>query len=205
MRVTIFVEGGGDRKDLKVACRKAFRILLERAGFLGRMPEIVACGPRGEALAKFRTALRDAGDDELPILLVDGERPMLPEHRGKPWSHLATAPDNWQRPEGATDDHAHLMVQCMESWFLADRGRLAAYFGQHFLPGSLPGGNDVEAIEKQRILDGLRDATRHCPKKRYDKGRHSFDILEGLDPARVEAASFHAKRLFDRLREESSG
>ena len=31
---------------------------------------------------------------------------------------------------GATDEQAHLMVQCMEAWFLADRETLAAVFGR---------------------------------------------------------------------------
>jgi hypothetical protein len=196
VRVTIFVEGGGDQNDLRTKCRKGFRILLERAGFRGRMPVIVACGSRLEAINKFRHAIAQAGTEDFPILLVDSERPIRSEHREQPWSHLATAPDGWQRPSGATDDHAHLMVQCMESWFLADRDCLTRYFGPGLQAGSLPGGSDVEQVEKARVIEGLCNATRNCRKRTYHKGRHSFEILEQLDPARVKQASAHARRFF---------
>ena len=49
-------------------------------------------------------------------------------------------------------------------------------------------------------MEGLHKATRNCRKGEYHKGRHSFDILAGLNPESVEKASFHCKRMFDTLR-----
>ena len=45
----IYVEGGGDAKDLRTRCREGFHKLLENAGFTGRVPRIVASGSRNEA------------------------------------------------------------------------------------------------------------------------------------------------------------
>ena len=46
---TIYLEGGGDSRDLLIRCQKGFRKLLERCGYAGRMPKLVACGGRGAA------------------------------------------------------------------------------------------------------------------------------------------------------------
>ena len=94
------------------------------------------------------------------------------------------------------------MVQCMEAWFLADPGTVAAYFGNRFGPGALPGrADDIERIPKQDVLVGLDNAARDCGTRGgYRKGRDSFEILAELDPERVTAASPHARRLVDVLR-----
>lgn len=40
----IYVEGGGDSKELKTRCRRGFSNFFEKAGLKGRMPRVVACG-----------------------------------------------------------------------------------------------------------------------------------------------------------------
>ena len=136
--------------------------------------------------------------DEFVALLVDSEAPVA-EGSG-PWQHLKDR-DNWDRPAGATDDNAHLMVQCMEAWFLADKCRLAAFFGRGFNRNALPRRPDIEDTAKMDVLDGLKNATRQCrPKGEYGKGRHSFEILSKIDPCKVTAASPHAGRLVNILR-----
>ncbi len=40
MSATIFLEGGGDSKELHIRCREGFRQLLEKCGFKGRMPRL---------------------------------------------------------------------------------------------------------------------------------------------------------------------
>ena len=47
---------------------------MERCGFKGRMPKIVACGGRDQAYSKFRIAL--SGADKDVFLLVDSEDPV---------------------------------------------------------------------------------------------------------------------------------
>ena len=89
----------------------------------------------------------------------------------------------------------------MEAWFLADRDTLAAFFGAGFNENALPGRSDVENVSKDDLLRGIENATRRCtPKGRYGKGRHSFQILEQLNPDKVTTASPYAKRLVDTLK-----
>ena len=84
----------------------------------GRMPSVVASGSRQEAFNDFCAAVKY----DFIVLLVDSEGP-----RGKGiqphGQHLKTR-DSWNQPSGATDDQVHLMVQCMEAWFLADKDSL---------------------------------------------------------------------------------
>ena len=193
MSVNLYVEGGGDSKQLKSRCRKGFRIFIEKAGLAGNMPGVTACGSRSAAYARFKAA--HGNIKETPLLLVDAEAPVATD---SPWQHLKSR-DGWDRPVGATDDQCHLMVQVMESWFLADRGTLAAFYGQQFREQALPQNPNIEQIAKQDVLGGLESATRNTGKSSYSKGKHSFEILENLDPAKVMNVSKHAKRLIDAL------
>lgn len=92
----------------------------------------------------------------------------------------------------------------MEAWFLADKESLVAYYGDDFNQNALPARQDIENIAKNDILNGLKNATRsRVPKGEYGKGQHSFDILAQIDPAKVIAASPHAKRLVETLKEKA--
>lgn len=190
--VKVYVEGGGDDLALHTKCRKGFRVFFENACFKGRMPRIVACGSRADAYDSFCTALKSVGANQFPILLVDGEGPVT----SAPWLHVkARAGDGWDKPAGAADDHLHLMVQCMEAWFLADKDHLAGYYGQGFIPRHLPGKANVEQVAKADAMRGLKMATRGTKKGEYSKGSHSFEILEGINPAKIKNLP-HVKRLF---------
>ena len=195
MKVKLYVEGGGDTRFLRAQCRQHFKKFFCKAGLKGRMPRIVASGGRVKAFEDFHNALKNAGTESFIILLVDSEDGVA----AGPWAHLKRR-DNWDKPAAATDDNAHLMAQCMESWFLADKDKLAAFFGDEFNRGALPVRLAVEEIPKKDVLNGLKAATRNCGKKgEYHKGRHSFRILSCLDPEKVTAASPHARRLVETL------
>jgi hypothetical protein len=195
VRVKIYVEGGGDSEALKTRCRRGFSQFFERAGLRGRMPSVVACGSRNNAFDSYCTALRTARPDDFPMLLVDSEAAVEQE----PWSHLRTR-DNWQRPADSHDEHAHLMVQCMEAWFIVDRDMLARFYGQGFVDSQLPRSDDIEAVTKSVVFRALQVATRNARTKgEYSKSQHSFDILKDLDPAKVQTASRHARRLLETL------
>ena len=200
-RTTVYVEGGGSGRELRAKCRKGFLAFFGKSDLAGRLPKVVASGPRGSAFDKFRVARRRANSDELPMLLVDSEGP-VPERRGT-WSHLKTC-DNWDKPRGASDDDAHLMVQCMEAWFLADKEALASYFGSGYSANAIPANPNIEEVPKRDIENGLRNATRNCSKGSYDKGRDSFAILGDLDPQKVEDSSPHAARLLEALRSRAT-
>lgn len=196
VKIKLYVEGGGSSKSLKRACRRGFRIFLEEAGLKGRMPEIVACGSRRNAYDDFVTRHRHkASKGENALLLVDAEDPVK---KPDPWQHLKDR-DGWSPPEGATDDQCHLMVQAMESWFLADRAALVKFYGQEFNENALPANQQIEQVPKRDALNGLDGATRGTTKGSYKKGSHSFEILAKIDPTKVTDASTHAKRFINVL------
>ena len=192
--IRLYVEGGGDGKALRTACREGFRTFIEKAGLSDQMPRIVACGGRDEAYDKFKIA--HASQDGISLLLVDAERPV---DQAGAWRHLQQAPDKWPRPAGAADDQCHLMAQIMESWFLADRDALQEFYGQGYRGDALPQHPQIEQIAKDDVLDGLDRAARQTSKREYNKGPHSFKILARLDPEKVQNASPHAKRFIEAL------
>jgi hypothetical protein len=109
---------------LRTRCREGFRGFLEKAGFEGNLPRIVACGGRRSAYDRFKTAC-DQG--ETGLLLIDSEDTVSVN---SPWEYLASRPDDgFSKPPNVSDDHCHLMVVCMESWFLADKEALSEFFG----------------------------------------------------------------------------
>ena len=198
MNIKVYVEGGGNVRELRSKCRKGFRSFFDKANLAGRMPQVIACGGRQRTYEKFAAALRSASDQVFVALLVDSEGPVAVG--AGPWRHLQTC-DNWDRPDGATEDNAHLMVRCMEAWFLADKDCLAAFFGGGFNRNALSHNPDIEQVAKADALDGLKGATRRCKSKgEYGKGRHSFEILSEIDPEKVLAASLYAMRLVHTLR-----
>ena len=196
MSITLYVEGGGDSKALRTRCRRGFRKFFEKAGLGGRMPRISACGGRREAYRRFR--MRLVAGDRIPMLLVDAEGPFT---TARPWQHLRNR-DQWDRPSGAGDDHCHLMVQIMESWFLADKSALKSFYGQRFQAGALPGSRKIEHIAKADVMNRLHRATRKTGKRSYreNKGSHSFMILAKINPTAVESAVPSARVLLDVLR-----
>ena len=190
----LFVEGGGDTQRTQRNFRKELSALVEKIA--AKMPRIVACGSRNDTLKGFSSALV-RGEDAL--LLVDSEGPVARENFGRPWAHLSKR-DSWQRPEGASDAHAHLMAQCMESWFVADPDALASHFGNGFKADKLPQNPQVEDIPKGDVMSGLATAAKETRNGGYDKTRDGFALIGKITPSRVAKRARHAGRFFDALR-----
>jgi Domain of unknown function (DUF4276) len=193
--IKLYVEGGGSSKSLRTACRQGFSELLKKAGLVGRMPRIIACGGRQDAYDSFCTCLGTSASSEA-VLLVDAEGPV---GSADSWDHLR-AHDGWDRPKAALDEQCHLMVQCMEAWFLADREKVTGFFGQGFHEGALPAAPRVEEIPKGDVLSGLERATRGTLKGSYRKTAHSFWLLAKIDASQLEHVAPHAARFFEALR-----
>ena len=160
------------------------------------MPRVVRGEGRSQTLDLFATAVTHPRPGELPLLLVDSEEPVAAGHTV--WQHLK-AQANSDRPQGAGDDQAFLMVQVMETWFLADRDSLRDYFGAALREQHLRQWPVLEDVSKPTVFRALNQATAGCTK-RYARGKISYELLERLNPALVETACPHAKSLLDRLR-----
>lgn len=216
MTVKLFVEGGGSSKSLHSECRAAFRLFLEKTGLTGHMPRIVACGSRNDAYSDYHTAVNNG---ESAILLVDSEGPVIvpagitsDPKTWKPWYHLKyrigqnnQPADNWDKPQDSSDMDCHLMVMLMESWFFADVDALKRYYGQDFNESCLPARKCIEEIPKDEVMASLENATWGTQKGVYSKGRHSFKILEQINPDKVADRSPWAKRFITYLSEKMSG
>lgn len=193
MKVAVYVEGGGGQKKTLDDCRRGFGQLFEKIVRTGHQPKVVACGGRQSAFDEFTRDVESCKEGFL-ILLVDSEGPVAPEVNS--WTHLSTS-DRWEKPELVNDDQAHLMVQCMESWFLADPEALRTYYKQGFLIRSLSRRRNVEEILKRDVARALEHATRPTKTKGiYHKTRHGFDLLALIDPTRLREGSARAQRLF---------
>ena len=170
--------------------------MLKKAGFRGRLPRVVACGRRKAAFDRFENALRNG--DECPILLVDSEEVVEPNaNPSGAWLHLNQT-DHWQRPPGANDDQAQLMVTTMETWLLADREAVIAYFPRMNANTLPPPDSDLESISN--VKDKLKNATRRSPKGRYHEGNHSFDLLGQVDPGELRRRLPHFRRFVEALK-----
>ena len=200
--VHVYAESGGDHNEsLGNEFREAF------SKFLGRMesgvtqrPKLHPCGSRKEAYDNFKTALAQGRN---ALLLVDSEAPIAPDHEMvgayRPWAHLRDR-DNWDRPANASDGDCHLMVQCMENWFVADWDATGTFFGQGFDTRRKPGGA-VERIAKDDAISSLELASKNCKTKaQYGKGVHSFKLLALIDPKKVMKSSPWAERFIDELK-----
>jgi hypothetical protein len=196
--VKLYIEGGGEGQLLDTLFRQGWKQFFEAAGLAGKMPSVVRGQGREQTLDLFATAVTRPRDGTLPMLLVDSEEPVEEGH--SVWQHLeAKARGGWRRPVGATDDQAFLMVQVMETWFLADRDMLRKYFGNLLRENHLRQWPVLEAVPKSSVFEALEMATAGC-RKQYAKGKVSYELLGLLRPHRVEAACPHARALLDRLR-----
>ncbi len=174
----IYVEGGGDSRANLSKCRKGFSKFFEKVVPPGRKPRIIACGGRQNTYQKFTLAYEKY--DANVILLVDSEGPV-----SEPvWDHLKRR-DSWGS-SGFSDESAQLMVQSMETWFLADKEALAEFYGQGFALNSLPPRENIEEIPKEDVAKGLDKASRNASKGLYHKTRHAFDILASIDPEKLD-------------------
>ena len=203
VNVKIYVEGGGDSKEQHVRCREGFRKLIEKAGFKGRMPAIVAGGGRGSTYDSFKTATAAGDQAAYPLLLVDSEDPLEDEDRASDsavaWAHLKSR-DNWDRPAGVKNDQAQLMVTCMETWIMADREALHTVFGASLRTNALLPQDNLEARTRQDVHNALENATRDCGReKAYRKGSRSFQVLAQLNPETLNRHLSHFQRFITTL------
>lgn len=194
--VAIYMEGGGDGRDTKVALRQGMDVFLSSLKEAVRAKawrwKLVCCGGRNAAFDGFSNAVQNQ-DEAIIALLVDAETYV----KGSPRNHLNNR-DGWNL-NFTTDDMVHLMVQTMEAWIVADPDVLAAYYGQHFSKNALPKTQNLETVAKAAIATALENATRHTQKGAYHKIRHASDLLKQIDRNNVAQRCPNCARMFTAL------
>lgn len=154
------------------------------------MPRLVACGGRNAAFDDLCTAHRESAA-AFVAMLVDSEDPVADGE--KPWAHLH-ARDGWERPEGALDDQALLMITCMETWIACDHSALRGRFGAELQDSALLAVEGIETRSRGDVLRALERATQRC-QVRYEKGRVSYELLGALSPGVLQALPGFARVL----------
>lgn len=194
--ITIYLEGGGTGPGTKDTLRRGMDAFLEPIKRLARAKswrwKIVPCGDRDQTFRRFRRAVTGTQPDELVVLLVDSEAAL---GNRTPRAHLQA---HWDL-RVADDELIHLMVQVMETWIIADRETLAAYYGPGFRANALPGAANLEGVSKASIVADLARATKSTQKGAYHKIRHASELLKRIDHRKVRERCPACKRLFNTL------
>ena len=202
--VTIYMEGGGDKKGTKSRLRDGMAVFLKRglnkvANAKKRKLNIVCCGDRRRTYRAFKNARNHANGDEVVILLVDAEDPVtsltvvehLRDRLGDGWDLI-----------GVPVKHVHLMVTTMETWIVADKDALSDFYGQGFLENALPSRENLEEMDKDAIANALVRATKRTRTKGpYHKIRHASQLLKLIDPGKVQERCSRCELLFSALDE----
>jgi len=160
-------EGGGaarstSRKKRDGEFRQSWKAFLEPLAEHAREKGIVffRCIPgRGGStcLDTFANPL-PAHQGALRVLLVDSEKPVA--NVKKPWEALPGSKPAW-----ATDDHCYLMVQCLETWLLADIEGLRRHYDsvrQCFDVSALRSWPKLEETNRTTLQEALEKATERC-------------------------------------------
>ncbi len=193
-RLAVYVEGGGDTAQQKAELRKGFEALFEaqrNAMFdKGGRLDFIPSGGRQKAYEKFMAEFRKPSHLAVAILLVDSEEAIVAEIKGKEIAnaevrktHLIER-DKWDLA-GVPAACLHLMVQCMETWIVADAVALASFYGKGFHASSLPARSDLEDEPKRHIYNKLDKATEKSSKGKYGKIKHASKLLALIDIANV--------------------
>lgn len=174
----IFLEGGGESKELQIRCREGFRKLLDKSGYAKRMPRTTARGGRDGAFKDFRIAHEDGAASEFVAMMIDSEDPVSDIE--ETWEHLRKH-DNWQRPTNAGNDQVLFMTTCMETWILCDRDTLSDHYGAKLQKSALPSLTNIESRSRHLIQEDLFHSTRNCSNA-YEKGKRSYEIVGKINP-----------------------
>jgi hypothetical protein len=179
---TIYIEGGGDSKELHTRCRKGFRTLLENSGFKGNMPKLVSCGGRESAFQDFQIAHKNKSTSDYVAMLIDSEDPL--KDLDTTWNYLKLR-EGWDKPHGSENEQVLFMTTCMETWIVADRDALIKHYGSKLQESALPPLVKLESKSRHEIQDSLSHATRNCSNT-YKKGKESFIMFEKLSPDKLK-------------------
>jgi hypothetical protein len=178
--VRIYFEGD---PALREGFREFFRELEKAIG----VPLQLIAG-KARSIQAFLLAL-EGHPSALNVLLIDSEQP----DDGKLFQTIC-------RPQGIghqSKETVFWMVQCMESWFLADVAALKTYYAQGFNEKALAGNPKVEEISKADVLDRLKRASEGTTKGRYHKTKHAPQILKLIQAEHVRSAAPNCNRLFE--------
>lgn len=201
--IRIYIEGDTSQKgkntdiSLRQGFNSFFRELIEKAKEKNITLRPITYGSKFETFKKFIDGKREY-PESFVLFLLDSDAPI--DDNETPKTFLQKQNPNWHLNE-AEENQCHLMVQMMESWFFADKEKLAEFYGKNFNFNSLSKHANVEKISKNDVENGLANATKNTQKGLYHKTRHGAKILEIVNPNKVRKSAPNCERLFKTILE----
>jgi Domain of unknown function (DUF4276) len=198
--IQIFIEGGskGQNRASSQKLRLGFLQFFDELNQTARSKNIkfkaIICGSIDETFRIFRYENTKANNAFL-CFLVDSDKPL--EDNDTPKNFLERE-KKWDL-KNIADNQCHLMVQIMESWFLADVETLKSFYGQNFKHNAIPKQPNVEKIAKLDVENSLDKATNETSKGKYHKIQHGAELLGKIETDKVKEKSAHCNRLFETI------
>lgn len=154
-------------------------------------------GSRGDAVNIF-LKIGAFHPNDLILLLIDTEREKDKNKSAKDFLREDFPNSDFK---SVKESQCHFMVQAMETWFLADKEKLAACYDTKFSEKALPQHKEIEKIPKNEVIEKLKKAAKDTKngKGEYGKGTDSGRILGDIRPDKVIAAAPHCERLFTEI------
>lgn len=199
--IRLYVEGDKSRKkrDSDINLRKGFHTFFKEVIDKARAKNIkwntIPCG--AGAVKAFKYAIGN-NPEAFNILLIDSEGPVSNSPK-----EFITNKSRYNFND-VEESRFHLMIELMESWFVADKDGLSEFYGKGFRRSSLPRRKNVEKIPKSEVLSSIRNATKDSKKGKYHKTRHAPRILCDLNTEKIRETAPHCNRLFETLIEAIS-
>ncbi len=202
--IRIYIEGDTKHKGkntditLRQGFNSFFRELVDKAKSKNMTLRPITYGSKFETFKKFLDGKREY-QNTFVLFLLDSDAPI--DEDETPKSFLQKQNPLWHLQE-AEENQCHLMVHLMESWFFADKDKLAEFYGQNFNRNALTKNANVEKIKKSDVENHLANATKNTQKGEYHKTKHGAKLLEIINPQKVREAAPHCERLFQIISEK---
>jgi hypothetical protein len=187
--VRIVVEGGGNQTSFRNGFQEFFKFLREPLD--GKPVDLsIVQGGSGESAANKFAKQRELFPDALIFLLVDSEFPVS-DGIGI-WDFLVRKRRGFEKPRWASDNHAYLMVQCIETWIISDIRAHPERYGPGLKVSKISRRRNLEEEPKADVQKQLKDALGSYGHSEAPK------FIAGVDPEELRKLP-HGARLIDNL------
>lgn len=205
--IRIYIEGDKKSKNSNISLREGFsnffNDLRDKAREKHIRFDVILGGNSAETFKDFLRGVK-SHPNSFVTFLIDSDDEVSEEDTPKSFLQKQEKSKNWEW-KNVGDEQCQLMVQIMESWFLADVETLQSYYGQKFNSKAIPKTNDVEKIAKLEVENSLNRATQNTQKGIYHKIKHGAELLTRIDVIKIKQRAKHCQRIFQTIEEKIEG
>lgn len=205
--IRIYIEGDKKSKNSNISLREGFSTffndLREKAREKHIRFDVILGGNSAETFKDFLRGVK-SHPNSFVTFLIDSDDEVSEGDTPKSFLQSQEKSKNWEW-KNVDDEQCQLMVQIMESWFLADIETLKSYYEQKFNSKAIPKTNDVEKVAKTDVEKSLNRATKDTKKGVYHKIRHGAELLSRIDVEIIKQRANHCQRIFQTIEEKIDG